>query len=65
MNIENQLLKEHSKSNTTLISDYIGDSIFLFDELINCISNPEVKIHQRAAAVLGSVCEKHELGFGM
>jgi hypothetical protein len=49
MNLRDEILKEHSKSQCTKIVDWIGDSQKKFDELFHLFLNDEYRVIQRAA----------------
>ncbi len=49
MNLREALLKEHTKTNTTRIVDYIGDDKNRFAELIDLFFNDVYRVGQRAA----------------
>jgi hypothetical protein len=54
MNIHTQLLKEHSKKNTNLIIDYIGNDTKRFDTLMECFYSDDYIIVQRSIWVVSS-----------
>jgi hypothetical protein len=56
MNIRQALEKEHSKTLTTAIVNYIGDDKARFKELMNVFMKDEYKLAQRAAWPLSYVC---------
>jgi hypothetical protein len=58
MNIKEQLLKEHSKSNTQKIANYIGDDTERFKALASLFLNSEDRIAQRASWVVSYCGEK-------
>ncbi len=53
MDIRKQLLVRHSKENTNLIVDYIGDDRTRFQELIELFLSDNYRVTQRAAWVVG------------
>lgn len=59
MNIEKQLLVEHSAANTSKISNYIGNDSKLFKELIDLVLKNEPVFSQRAAHVLDYCCNTY------
>lgn len=59
MDIRQQLLADHSKSNTQLILDYIGNNQQRFDHLMNLFLNDEYRVTQRAAWVVGEMARIH------
>ena len=58
MDIQTQLLKEHSKQNAELIAKHIGSDSKKFDQLMTLFFYEEYRITQRAAHVL-SHCADH------
>ena len=60
MNLEDELLKENSKKQVLYISNYIGENITLFDELMEMFINGNKRVNQRAAAVVNYVGEHKE-----
>lgn len=54
MNIREQLLKEHSKSNSLLIYKYIGDDGSRFRELFELFLSDEYRVTQRAAMAVSA-----------
>ncbi len=59
MNIEKQLAAEHSKKNTLLIVDYIGDDLILFKELIDVFVKGDIRLTQRGAWPLSLITESY------
>jgi hypothetical protein len=59
MNIEEQLLIEHSRANATLISNYIGTNSVRFDQLMKLFFVNKYKITQRAAYSVGISIDNH------
>ncbi len=59
MNIRQQLLKEHSKSNTELIASYINKNEAFFNELIRLFLSDEGKVTQRASWVVSKCTDQH------
>jgi hypothetical protein len=59
MDIRKQLLTEHSKLNTELISNYIGNQQERFDILMTLFLKDESRVTQRAAWVVGDVARKY------
>ncbi len=60
MNIQQELLREHSKEQSMKIAAYIGSDTERFDELMQLFMHGEYRINQRAAWVV-SHCADHEL----
>ena len=58
MDIREQLLKEHSKSNTEEIANYVNDDSNRFLSLINLFLHDEWIITQRAAWVISKCVDK-------
>lgn len=52
MNIREQLLLEHSKSNAEFITAYIGIDKNRVEELVNCFLSNEYRVSQRSAMVI-------------
>ncbi len=59
MNIQNALIREHSKANTMRIVAYIGVNQERFDELMALLGGEDALIAQRAAWVVGHSGVKH------
>ena len=59
MNIKNELLKEHSKTQANKIADYIGDDPTRFQILIELMLDAEYRVSQRAAMALSHCVDKH------
>jgi hypothetical protein len=59
MDIRKQLLTEHSKPNTELITQYIDNHQERFDILMNLFLNDDYRVTQRAAWVVGDVSRKY------
>lgn len=53
MDLRRQLLKEHSKENSVLITEYISNSHEAFEELMSIFINEEYRLVQRAAWPIG------------
>ena len=49
MNLREEILKEHSKTQCNKIVNWIGDSQKKFDELFNLFLNDKYRVTQRAA----------------
>lgn len=58
MNIEQSLLKEHSKANTLAIVKYIGSDKKLFRELVELLQSDNQRLVQRASWPLSLVAEQ-------
>jgi len=58
MNLREQLLLEHSKTNSELITKWIGKNKSRFSELMQLFLHDEYRVVQRAAWVLSMVAEK-------
>jgi hypothetical protein len=61
MNLELEILKEHSKRNTEKIARWIGDHPQRFEQLLLLFLNGEHLITQRSAWILGICVEKNPL----
>jgi len=59
MNYISQLLKEHSRSNTDLITKAIGNNPPEFKKIIDIIYKEKAPLPQRASWLLAAVNEKH------
>jgi hypothetical protein len=59
MNIEHELLAEHSKSQTAKIVEYVGDDRERFTELMRLFVGPNYRISQRAAWAVSNCIERH------
>ena len=59
MNYINQLLKEHSRSNTDTIAKAIGNSAVEFKKIIDIIYQEKAPLPQRASWLLAAVDDKH------
>jgi hypothetical protein len=59
MNYEEQLLVEHSRNNTDLITKAIGGSSKEFKKIIDIIYHGKAPLPQRASWIISSVSEKH------
>lgn len=59
MNLREQLLKEHSKSNCLKVVKWIGDSPARFTELIELFLKDEYRVVQLAAWPMSCVAEAH------
>jgi len=59
MNLRETLLKEHSKTNTTRIVNYIGHDPELFEELMNLFLKDDYRVGQRAAWVVSYCGRAH------
>ncbi|MCB0801535.1 MAG: hypothetical protein KDB74_00430 [Flavobacteriales bacterium] len=58
MNYREQLLKEHSKANSLILVDYIGNSQERFDEFMHCFFTNEYRVNQRSAMVLSACFDR-------
>lgn len=56
MNIQEELIREHSKATTKRITTYIGNSPELFAELMQLFFGKDTLLVQRAAWVMTHVC---------
>lgn len=56
MNIKAEILKEHSKTQTVKIADYIGKDEAKFKLLMECFFSSENRLAQRASWVVSSCC---------
>lgn len=59
MNLREQLLKEHSKTNTELIVDWIGKDADRFAALMQLFLEDEYRVGQRAAWVLSGCADRY------
>lgn len=59
MDIEHELLAEHSKSQTAKIVDHVGDDADRFAELVRLLVGPNYRISQRAAWAVSNCIERH------
>ncbi|MDF1739443.1 MAG: hypothetical protein P1U86_09815 [Verrucomicrobiales bacterium] len=59
MNIREALLEEHSRSQSDLISAYIGNHRHRFAELISLVYTNEDPLARRAAWTMGHCCREH------
>ncbi len=59
MNLREQILSEHSKSNAVLIADWIGNNPQRFGALMQLLLKDEQKVVQRSAWVLSLVTDKN------
>ncbi|MBL8182181.1 MAG: hypothetical protein JNL64_11305 [Blastocatellia bacterium] len=59
MNIERELLAEHSKTQTAKVVDYVGDDPAKFAELMRLFVGPNYRISQRAAWAVSNCIEHH------
>lgn len=59
MNIREELLKEHSKKQTTKIVNFIGNDAKKFKELMYLFFNDEYRVVQRSAWVVNNCAEAH------
>ena len=59
MNLREELLKEHSKTQCTKIVNWVCSSQERFDELFECFVRNEYRIVQRAAWPLGYIVRAH------
>ncbi len=59
MNIKEQLLTEHSKSNSELITNYIGTNPDRVRELMDCFLSKIYRVSQRSAMVLTRIGDLH------
>ena len=59
MNIEDQLLQEHSKENTQCIVQYIGTDQNRLKELMQCFFSDTYRVSQRAAMAVSHCFDEH------
>jgi len=59
MNIEHELLAEHSKSQTAKIVGFVGDDSERFAELMRLFVGPSYRVSQRAAWAVSICIERH------
>ncbi len=57
MNLREEILAEHSKTQTNKIIQWVGASQKRFDELVQLFLNDEYRVVQRAAWPIGSIAE--------
>lgn len=59
MNLRKTILQEHSKTQTSKIVKWVGDSQQRFDELVNLFLNDEYRVVQRAAWPMSYIVIAH------
>ncbi|MEQ8624570.1 MAG: hypothetical protein RJQ00_06945 [Vicingaceae bacterium] len=59
MNIQKQLLVEHSKANAKKIAKYIGESKWRLAELMDCFFCNHYRVNQRSAMVVSEIFDKN------
>jgi len=59
VDIRAAILEEHSKAQSTLIANYIGDDKKRFKTLVQLFLHDEYRVVQRAAWIISLVAEKH------
>ncbi|NRB51010.1 MAG: hypothetical protein HRU41_25290 [Saprospiraceae bacterium] len=59
MDLRNAILAEHSKANTLLITNWIGDQQDRFDQLMELFYTEEYRIVQRAAWIMSHSAAAH------
>lgn len=59
MDLRSAILAEHSKANTLMIKNWIGDQQDRFDELMHLFLHEEYRIVQRAAWIMSHSAEAH------
>lgn len=59
MDYRTQLLKEHSKANSLIIVNYIGDNQEKFDAFITIFFEGEYRVNQRSAMVLSACFDRN------
>ncbi len=59
MNIKEQLRITHSKENSEIIAEYIGNDQTKFKELVDLFLDEEYRISQRSAMVLGKCTDRY------
>ncbi len=59
MNLRNEILKEHTKSNTLQIAEWAGDNPVRVRALVTLFLEDEYRVAQRTAWILNTVAEKH------
>lgn len=59
MNVKNELLKEHSKTQANKIADFIGKDPKRFQQLIELMLDTEYRVSQRAAMALSHCVDRH------
>jgi hypothetical protein len=63
MNLRNAILEEHSKAQTKMIVDWIGDQNDRIDALMNLFMNDEYRVVQRSAWMVSEIAKKHPGSF--
>ncbi len=58
MDIEQQILVVHSKANTILVTDYVGNDRILLDEVMDLFFNGENKVSQRISNVVSLISDR-------
>ncbi len=59
MNIRTQLLKEHSKNNSKIIAEYIGENKQKVEELVELFLSNEYRVSQRSSMVFSLISDKY------
>ena len=59
MNLREEILREHSKSQCLSITHYIGDDKQRFGELMYLFLNDEYRVCQRSAWIVSTVADKY------
>jgi hypothetical protein len=59
MDLRAEILKEHSKQNTTTLTNWVGSDKKRMKELMNIFLRDEYRVVQRAAWVVSSVAEQY------
>ena len=59
MNLRNAILEEHSKAQTKMIVDWIGDHKDRIEALMDLFMNDEYRVVQRSAWMVSEVAKKH------
>ncbi len=59
MNIEHELLAEHSKEQTAKVVEFVGDDATRFAELMRLFVGPIYRVSQRAAWAVSNCIERH------
>ena len=59
MNLREQILAEHSKSNALKVADWVGEDTGRFKKLMDLFLNDEYRVVQRAAHIISLIAKRH------
>lgn len=59
MDLEEQILAEHSKENTRYVADFIGNDQEKFDQLMRLFFSGQYRLSQRTAWIMSACVEKY------